>query len=84
MRSFKKCLLDYYMAIPNLTDLNSDEYDQGLHCHPLTINLDRSYGICNTLDDLFDRIFVSNKTNNLSNFNKLTRKTESKTYIMRM
>ena len=70
-----------YMARPNLTDLNSDEYDQGLRYHPLTINLDRSYGICNTLDDLSDRIFVSNKTEvvHLSNFNKLTRKTESKT-----
>ena len=67
------------MARPNITDLDSDEYNQGLRY--ITINLDRPDGSCNTLDDLSDIIWLSNKTDvvHLSDFNKITRKNESKT-----
>ena len=39
------------MTRPTLIDLNSDKYTQGLHYYPFVVNLDRSNGSCNTLDD---------------------------------
>ena len=64
------------MAKCNLTDLNSDEYNQGLCYFQLTVSLDRCNGRCNTLNDLSNRTYVLNKTEdaNLSVFNMITRK----------
>ena len=39
------------MTRPTLIDLNSDKYTQGLRYYPFVVNLDRSNGSCNTLDD---------------------------------
>lgn len=46
------------MTRPTLIDSNPDEYNQGLHCYPFIVNLDRWNGSCNTLDDPPHRICV--------------------------
>ena len=63
------------MNRPTLIDLDSDEYNQGLHYHPFTINVDRCNGSCNTLDDPSHRICVPDKTEDVSLnvFNIITR-----------
>ena len=45
-----------------------------IHSSMLSINLDRWVGSCNTLDDLSNRVYVLNKTEdfNLSIFNMIT------------
>ena len=52
-------------------DLNPNE----LRYYPFVVNLDRCDGSCNSLDDLSDRIYVSNKTEDLNAkvFNMITR-----------
>ena len=54
-----------------LVDLNPNE----LRYYPFVVNLDRCDGSCNSLDDLSDRIYVSNKTEDLNAkvFNMITR-----------
>ena len=42
---------------PTITDLNPDE----LHYYPLIISLNRCDGSCNTVEDPFGRIWVTNK-----------------------
>ena len=46
--------------------MNIDEYSQGLHYHPLAVNLDKCFGSCNTLNDLSNGVCVSNKIENLN------------------
>ena len=48
-----------------LIDFNPDEFNQGLRYYPFMVNLDRSNGTCNGLDDLSDKICVQYKTEDL-------------------
>ena len=44
----------------------SDEHNEGLRYYPFMVNLDRCNGICNTFNDLSNRICVPNKTEDLN------------------
>ena len=50
---------------PNLINLHLNEYNQELHYYPFALKLDKCVGICNTLNDLSNRVCVPNKTGNL-------------------
>ena len=41
-----------FMTKPTLINLHLNEYSQELHYYPFVVNLDRSVGIFNTLNDL--------------------------------
>ena len=71
------------MTLPTLIVLNPDKYNQRSRYYPFIVSLDRCKGICGNVDDLFNGICVSNKTEdvNLSVFNMITRINESKTLI---
>ena len=78
------CSLSYLNCTtqPNLISLHPNEYNQRLGDYPFAINLDRCVGSCNTLNDLSNKVCVSDKTEdlNLSVFNMITKMTnESKT-----
>ena len=64
---------------PTLADLNPNE----LHYYPCIISLDSCGGSYNTLEDLFSRICVSNKTEgvNLKVFNMIKGINEWKTFV---
>ena len=66
------------MTKPTLTDLNPDEYSQGLDQYPFVANSNRCYGIYNTIDDPSGKICLQNKTENvnISVFNVITRTNE--------
>ena len=49
------------MTQPALTNLHPNEYSQGLRCYPFAVNLERCVGNCNTLNDLSNKVCVSNK-----------------------
>ena len=70
------------MTQPTLINLHPNVYTQGLHYYPFAVNLDRCLGSCNTLDDLSNRVFVPNKTEdlNLSICNMITGINESKIF----
>ena len=57
-----------------IINLHPIEYSQGLHYYPFAANLDRCVGSCNALNDLSNRLCVSNKTEdlNLNVFNLIT------------
>ena len=61
---------------PNLINLHPNEYNQELHYYPFSVKLDKCAGSCNTLNDLSNRIYVPNKTEdlNIHVFNMITRK----------
>ena len=63
-----------------LINLHPNEYNQEFHYYPFVVNLDRCVGSCNTLNDLFHKVFVPNKTEdlNIHVFKMITRKNESK------
>ena len=65
------------MIQPNLINLHPNECSQEFHWYAL----DRSVGSCNALNDLSNKLCVLNKTENLnlSVFNLITGKNESKT-----
>ena len=69
------------MTIPTLIVLNPDKYNQGPRYYLFMFILDRCKEICNTLDDLFNRICVTNKTEDVDFcvFNMITRTNETKT-----
>ena len=50
------------MIQPTLINLHPNEYTQGIHYYSFAVNLYRCIGICNTLNDLSNRICVPNKT----------------------
>ena len=56
------------------------EYSQELHYYSFMVKLDRCAGSCDTLNDLSNKVYVPNKTEdlNLSMFNIITIKNESK------
>ena len=68
---------------PTLINLHPSEYSEECHYYPFAIKLDRCAGSCNTLNDLSNKIRVTNKTEdlNLNVFNMITGINESKTLI---
>ena len=63
-----------------LINLHPNEYSKKFHYYPFAVKLDRCVGNYNTLNDLSNKVFVPNKTEdlNLSVFNMITGVTESK------
>ena len=59
---------------PTLINLHPNEYSQGLRYYTFAFNLDRCVGSCKTLNDLSNKLCVSNKIEelNLSFFNMIT------------
>ena len=83
-RNHKKCIcLDNKpcMSRPTLINLYPNEYSQGFHYFPFTVNLDRCVKSCNSPIDLSNRVCVLDETNNLNLhvFNMIIRIKESKT-----
>ena len=68
------------MIQPSLDNLHPNEYSQELHYYPFVVKLDRCVGSCNTLNDLFNKVCVPNKTEDsiLSVFDMITGINESK------
>ena len=64
-----------------LINLHAYEYSQKFHYYPFAIKLDICAGICNTLNDLSNKLCIPNKTEdlNLSIFNMTAGINESKT-----
>ena len=44
---------------------HSNGYSQELYYYPFAVNLDRFAGSCNTLDDLSNKVYVPNETEDL-------------------
>ena len=70
-----------FMIQPNLLNLHRNEYSQEFHYYPFTVKLDRCGASCDALNDLSNKVYVPNKTEdlNLSMFNMITGINESKT-----
>ena len=68
------------MTKPTFINLHLNEHSQEFHCYAYSVKLDRCVGICNTLNDLSNKICVPNKTKNLNVhvFNMITGKHEWK------
>ena len=68
------------MSKSTLVNLHPNQYSQESHYYPFTFNLDRCVGSCNTLNDLSNKVCISDKTEdlNLSMFNMITGINESK------
>ena len=66
---------------PSFINLHLNDYSQEFHCYPFLVKLDKCVGSCNTLNDLSNKVYVPNKTEdlNLNLFNMITGITESKT-----
>ena len=66
---------------PTLINLYPNEYSHEYHYYPFAVKLDRCVDSCNTPNDLSNKLCVPNKTEdlNLSVFNMITGKNESKT-----
>ena len=62
------------MIQPTLLNLHTNEYSQEFHYYPLPVKLDRFAESCNTVNDLFNKVCVPNKTEdlNLIVFNMIT------------
>ena len=58
----------------NLLNLHPNEYSEELHCYPFAVKLDTCVGSCNTLNDICNKVYVPNKTEDLylSVFNMIT------------
>ena len=74
---------------PTLINLHPNEYSHELHCYPFMVKLKRCIGSCNTLNDLFNKLCVPNKTEdlNIHVFHMITGINESKIlakHIMQM
>ena len=65
---------------PTLINLDPNEYSQEFHYYPFSVKLDRCVGSCNTINNLSNKVCVSNKTKdlNLSVFNMIIVINESK------
>ena len=81
--SYKTCVIKQSKCItqPTPINLHANEYSQELHYHLSAINLDRCAGSSNTLDNLSNKVYVPNKTEdlNLHVFNMITVINESRT-----
>ena len=71
------------MARSTLINLNTDEMCEGLHCHSFMASLDRCDRSSNTLNNLFDKIYIPKKVEglNLNVFSTIARMNELKTLI---
>ena len=65
------------MTQPSLISVHPNECIEGLHYYPFAVNLDKYTGICNTLNDLSNKVCVPNKTEHL---NLITGINESKIF----
>ena len=67
--SNQKCMIQHTPM-----NLHPNEYKQELHYFPFAVKLDRCVRICNTLNDLSNKVCVPNKTEdlNVSVFNMIT------------
>ena len=74
--SHQKC-----MTQPTIINLHPNAYTQGLRYYLFVVNLGRSVGSCNTLNNLSNKVLLSSKTEdlNLSVFNMITGTNEWKT-----
>ena len=74
--SNQKCITQ-----PTLINLHPDEYSQELHYYPFAVKLGRCVGSCNSLNNLSNKVYAPNKTDdlNLSVFNTSKGINESKT-----
>ena len=74
------------MHIATLINLHSNEYSQELHYHPFAVKLDSCVGSCNILNDLSNKVCVSNETedSNLSVLGMITEINESKSFTKRV
>ena len=55
-----------FMTQPTPINLHPNEYSQEFHYYPFLVNLDRCVGRFNTLNDLSNKVCVSNKTEDLT------------------
>ena len=64
-------------------NLHPNEYSQEFHYYPFSVKLDRCVGSCNTLNDLYNKVCIPNKTedSSLSTFNMITGINQSKTLM---
>ena len=69
------------MIQPALISLHSNEYSHEFHYYPLSVNLDRCFGSCNTRNDLSNKVCIPNKIEdlNLSVFKMITGINDSET-----
>ena len=76
--SNQKCIIQ-----PTLINLHPNKYSQEFHYYSFPVKLDRCVGRYNTLNDLSNKVCVSNKIEylNLSVFNTITGINEPKTLI---
>ena len=74
--SNKKCKIQ-----PTLINVYPNEYSQEFHYYPFAVKLNRCVWSYNTLNDLSNKVYVPNKTEdlNLSMFNRIRDINESKT-----
>ena len=65
----QKCMIQ-----PTLINLHPNKYSQEFHYYSFKVKLDRCVEMCNTLNDLANKVCVPNKTEdlNLSVFNMIT------------
>ena len=54
------------MTQPTLINLHLKEYSQEFLYYPFAVKLDRCVGSCNTLNDLSNKVYISNKTEDLN------------------
>ena len=68
------------MTQRNLINLHPNEYCQEFHYYPFVVKWDRCVGSCNTLNDISNKLCLTNKTEdlNLSVFDKVTGINKSK------
>ena len=51
---------------PTFINLHANEYNQEFHYYPSTDKFDTCVGSCNTLNDLFNKVCVTNKTEDVN------------------
>ena len=59
--SNQKCMIQ-----PTLFNIHRNEYSQDLQYYPFAVKLDRCVRSCNTLNNLSNKVFVPNKTEDLN------------------
>ena len=71
------------MIQPTLINLLPNKYTQVLHYYPFVVTLNRCDGGCNTLNSLFNRVCILNKTEdlNIHVFNMITEINESRVLL---
>ena len=65
------------MTHPTLINLHPNEYSQEFQYYPFAVKLDRFVGSCNTINDLSNKVYSTNKTEDL-NLRVITGINESK------